>query len=1490
MKKSFYLLFCALMLNVLNGQSVETFFNHANTYVSLARENGNDEYYLNCALRYLDSCGRIANTDSKTAKQITGLRREIETAKSTSENNLNYQIEFYQLFTTNPIHYGFANDPIEYAFGNAFQKLLQVTNPEIANKDIASLNSYSLINQDNCDDEITEVNFQYLWSNTKHVLIPKSQFQLSKNVHKQLTSSDTQQLNSLCRNYKTNSIGLFETHIIDEVDGIVYVSVSYFPYFKDRGFGSTLYTEGFGEDKRGGLLPIVIFLLISSVFYISMLAVIEELYDRIVQKLWNQISFKEILGLFKNKFLLVGASQIIPTVLSFIIVNSVKSIAPDLGTHYLESEALLWVVFITLSMSIIPTFINVFVINRLDIDGFHTSRGYQNFANASIYGSYFSFFYFYSLKYGSIAHEQHFLLILVTFVIGLILGRSLYLYLNKKDVKSLYTSGIVGFVIVSILLIGVNLIVLKRFETSGFLQALMVALVVAVGYSLFEKRNQIIAKKIQNISQTNLAQRNFSYIPEVVNQSKLDFILNKLTVDLSESKLNVVVISGPSGIGKTSFINECLFYRLKVNDRKLLYGDCNEIQEENEIHFEPFVQAFGSEIGIKNFVNSREQISNKTSMLQPLLESSPIALDNFLDSSYINASKTLKEHCYMVALELEKRQFKGVLVIEDLQWIDAESKEFLINLLRIISNKSQFKQLKANFSILLTIRESSSNEQLRGIVDIDELKADLGSQVTNIHFENIKHDELFDYINFIELISDKDDIFNLAESSRFILNNLINQKIITGKANDNFVEANITPHYIFKLLTKMLEDKTLIPGSGGLIFTRQITEEDLPNNDEVDKFYHAIFDRIESTPTVDRIQWIRILESAAMIGQKFDAAILASVWGIDLLHLLDFLERMEKFGIVNDVYQEDNVYHFQSNKVTASLKSYFGNSNSEVKQIILEYNKRWINVQNKEISSLSNFDLDKLSALYRRLKIVKHIEGFDGTYELVYTIYIIRILELEDYDKLNVILKNDNSSLSAYLRGIAKYFETESVLTGDDAESLLDSQQSSSLLYGKFETHSTRWYLKHFALIVLGKIADKDYLEFIDECKNAQESIFIELMVKIVLNSEGLIQKNGMQILEKLNAETVARMPKVSTLEILFRLLSVKILTNPYCEISKTRDEIEGEFGELKSKLGSQSGFFLWAIYFELKLSYYQFEEDEVEQLVVFKEAMKILNGKTGSKYWATFLLKNHPDHILRNPEFDFKSVMENAELFLQKRGWLDEVSELSVKMYLLKIQYYMANELWSEAERTIIEAKALMPNDSRNQSYIKFTIDLLQKEESLQYYTGKIESALEACTQAIRLCRLIDLKHRLVDMLIDRNIANRKLGKLDEALEDVKMAMQTIREIGNLAPSKVGVSIFQYAQILKEVGNYEEAMKQYLECQQYWANNSKGDYRRMVTEMNMVYCISQGKLNSKAYFTMSIEDKVKEISEYFKDPLNEIRLSPVNRKNVMELFSLKFE
>ena len=1499
MQIRFLIVLFFFIVKTIWGQSNEININHANTFISLARENGNDEYYLDRAIHYLDLCETNSKSNPEVIKQANSLRKEIEIAKTTSENNLNYQIEFYQLFTTNPVHFGFANDPIEYAFGNAFEKLLHVSNPEMGNKDVATLNSYSLIHQLNCDDEITEVNYQFLWSNSKHVLIPKSQYSLSDNFRDPNSSSDTHQLNYLCEKYKTNSIGIFETKVLDEVDGVVYVSVSFCPYYKNKGFGSTLYTEGFGEDKRGGLIPIILFLLISSVIYISILAVGEEVYDRISQKLWHQISIVEFLKLFKHKLLLVGASQILPTALSFIIVNAVKPIAPDLGTHYLETESMLWVVFITISMSIIPTLINVFVINRLDIDGFHSTRGYQNFANASIYGSYFSFFYFYGLKYGEIAHEQHFLLIIVTFIIGLVLGKSLYLYLNKRDQKSLFRTSILGFALATLLLIVINLIILKRFDAAGFLQAMIIAVVSAIGYLIFEKKQNKISKKLEEFSIQKIAQTTTKYISQVIVASKLDYLMDKLT-NLQEDKLNVVVLTGPSGIGKTSFINEYLTPKLVDLDKRILYGDCNEIQEENEIHFEPFVQAFSKELGIKNFVNSREQISNKATILQPLLDSAPVPLAEKLISNYSNATKTLKEHCFATALELEKKQFKGVLVIEDLQWIDAESREFLSSFIKIISNNTQFRQLKSNLSILLTIRESSSKDQIRGIAEISELHADLGSQIENIDLIEVHHHDLFDYEDFIDMISksDENSIFTLADSSRYVLNNLINQKINSISVDRDSVESLITPHYIFKLLSQMIEDKTLIPSANGLILTKQITEDDLPNNDEIDKFYHTIFDKIESTPTIDRIQWIRILESAAMIGQKFDAAILATVWGIDLLQLLDFLERMEKLGLVYDIYQEDNVYHFQSNKVTAALKSYFGSSNAEVKQIILEYNKRWINVQNKEIQRLSNLNLDKLSALYRRLKIVKHVEGFDSTYELVYTIYVLRIIEIEDYDKLKVIFKNETSYLTKYLKAITHYFESEVIITGSEANELANSNDSTNLLTGKFELHSTKWYIQHFVKAIIGKFSDTEWLTFIDNCKSSAEPIFLEIMFRLVLNSENLIQKRSTQLLDTLRNLDETEDYGNTNLIILKKLLEVQILINPYCELPQTSSEIENLFTNLKDKLETQSSFFLWSKYYEVKLNYFLIEEEESKQIETYFESTKLLWGNGGTKFWANFILRNHPESILLSEKFN--TTIPEVEKFLSERGWLDELSDIQFRLYLLKIKFKIARiklqsdndntqKEWALIEKTIRETKDLFSIDKADLSNARYMVDLLEQEESLYYYRGNFDMAIETCSKAIEICKSILLLDKQADLLIDRNLSHRRQGKLENALDDVKTAMDIIKKIGNLPDSKVGVSIFQYGQILREVGKYEEAMVQYNNCQQYWAKNIKGAYRKMITEMIMIHCISQGKLKASDYFPETIDTIIKKIQLFFTEPSNRSRLTPVNLKNLEDLKSLTF-
>ena len=97
MQIRFLVVLLAFIVKTTWGQSNEININHANTFISLARENGNDEYYLDRAIHYLNLCKPNSKTNPDLSKQTNSLRKEIEIAKATSENNLNYQIEFYQL-------------------------------------------------------------------------------------------------------------------------------------------------------------------------------------------------------------------------------------------------------------------------------------------------------------------------------------------------------------------------------------------------------------------------------------------------------------------------------------------------------------------------------------------------------------------------------------------------------------------------------------------------------------------------------------------------------------------------------------------------------------------------------------------------------------------------------------------------------------------------------------------------------------------------------------------------------------------------------------------------------------------------------------------------------------------------------------------------------------------------------------------------------------------------------------------------------------------------------------------------------------------------------------------------------------------------------------------------------------------------------------------------------------------------------------------------
>ena len=91
---------------------------------------------------------------------------------------------------------------------------------------------------------------------------------------------------------------------------------------------------------------------------------------------------------------------IAPTILSVLMIFITSFLVPNPEVHFLEPNVIIWFVSSILLISFAPLIINLFIINRLNIDGFHTKNGYQEFIAVSLFATQIPFIIFYYIKYG----------------------------------------------------------------------------------------------------------------------------------------------------------------------------------------------------------------------------------------------------------------------------------------------------------------------------------------------------------------------------------------------------------------------------------------------------------------------------------------------------------------------------------------------------------------------------------------------------------------------------------------------------------------------------------------------------------------------------------------------------------------------------------------------------------------------------------------------------------------------------------------------------------------------------------------------------------------------------------------------------------------------------------------------------------------------------------------------------------------------------------
>ena len=398
MKNYFFLLIFFFSFSLFSGEKsplsnqdslkIEKYKTHINTYNYISRDNYNNEYFLDKALKYVDSI-RLIEDDNNYAKEI---KKSILLTKNTIENNVISKIEFFEFYSGMPHYYGLIDDAIEYAYDSALKQVLNTKYKILGNVPLSDASITSILIKKNCDyqtnpncldDATFEIINQTLISNTNHRIIQHNELaqilgtENSSNLLNGLTIEEN--IAKIIDDLKLDRLGIFTVNNLDVIDNKVwFVNTDFKTYEKSKGFLESIFAKGYTLDKRDLPLLLELFVvLILAIIFVSLAYGLSLIFiNRKNILIATRDSNKELILSVLNKVKYVALYFLLPIILSFLMIYVCSFIIPTGDVDVGEINVNVWIVLLTILMSFLPIIINLFVVNRLDIDGFHTILGY----------------------------------------------------------------------------------------------------------------------------------------------------------------------------------------------------------------------------------------------------------------------------------------------------------------------------------------------------------------------------------------------------------------------------------------------------------------------------------------------------------------------------------------------------------------------------------------------------------------------------------------------------------------------------------------------------------------------------------------------------------------------------------------------------------------------------------------------------------------------------------------------------------------------------------------------------------------------------------------------------------------------------------------------------------------------------------------------------------------------------------------------------------
>lgn len=911
------------MVDGHNDESdVERLSRHVRTLLDVAVHTENNPKFLDWAESYCDSLDALPNGEYASSD----FRERIAQTRDICVDNLNHRSPMLEMFRGRPAYMGMADDAVEYALETAMDALLL---KPVAFQSMTRISEGALmavVQKGTVPDDLWEIGIDALDVATNYTFVrvmKEPLTPLDSLIARVQVDPNPTFLAALADSLQVDQVALFSIQIMDVVDNRLWkVGMEFRIWDSTKGFGPRSRGVGFCEDKTGDAILFNMIDLIAWSFLLLVLIATIEFIN------WRGLftSVQGAFGVFLVPFVVlkIVSSRIprtalflvLPIVISFLFINAVAGWVPHPTTHFKELNARLWVVGMAYGMSLLPTVLNFFVLNRLRLDGFHSRKSYRDLANVSLFGSYVPFIYLNALNGTRLGLDFAVILVIATWMAGDLLAFNVNEVFSKKRSPRAKLVGYTGLVV------GMAVVIVLTFNMIGeasLITSLKLSLMGGAASLAWRPLMKLAHKRDSMTNQSTQSGENLEaggFVESVVPAFQAYFD------EIKSPEFESGFVKGPRGIGKTRLVQEWS-RRLKDEEPnwQIFFGDCDEIQEADHLACEPFVEAFGVFLDI-NEIQDRSAVidANFQSVIGAISDAGPVSAPAALEQ---DVKESLEDFAMHLVERLEKQPGQLMLILDDLQWIDEDSKRLLMLFWGMVSRNVN---LKGRMKLICTYRVNGAHSSDRlAESEFDELMDSMGCQ-------SLVSEDSFDTKDFVLGLNRENKNFTLSKQSLNDLNDIFNQQLSQADVDGNHP---VTPLFVIRNLDQMQHSGTLTPGTDGWVLTHSLTADDLLNAEDIDVYFHECFRKYPA-------KWMRVLESASIVGRSFDATILAAVWGHELLDVLDFLEQLEGEGILEDVRGDDNVYRFKDKRAIAAIKSFYPTVHGDrnARQIVIEYNKR----------------------------------------------------------------------------------------------------------------------------------------------------------------------------------------------------------------------------------------------------------------------------------------------------------------------------------------------------------------------------------------------------------------------------------------------------------------------------------------------------------------------------------------------------------------------